>query len=82
MILELPNEDQKKGENQKKRTFSETQQVRTTRRTLPFFWRQSKFKVYIGKSASCEDSQSGDRPQDVVVLGNEQNDKSDLVRMR
>ena len=24
MILELPNEDQKKGENQKKRTFSET----------------------------------------------------------
>ncbi len=51
MILELPNEDQKRGENQKKSTFSETQQVRTTRCTLPFFWVNSKFKVYIGSLA-------------------------------
>jgi len=46
-ILKLANEDQKRGKNQKKSTFSETQQVMTTRCTLPFFWGQSKFQVYI-----------------------------------
>jgi hypothetical protein len=30
MILELPSEAQKRGENQEKSTFSETQQVMTT----------------------------------------------------
>jgi hypothetical protein len=31
MILELPNEDQKRGENQKKSTFSDTQQEKAAR---------------------------------------------------
>jgi hypothetical protein len=37
MILKLPDEDQKGGENKKNSTFSETQQVATTRRSLLFF---------------------------------------------
>ena len=31
MILELANEEQKRGENQKKRTFSETQQEKAAK---------------------------------------------------
>jgi len=33
---------------------------------------------YIGKLASCEDSQSGSRPQDAVALDNERNGKFNL----
>jgi hypothetical protein len=47
MILELPNEDQKRGKNQKKIKISDTQQVMTAKCSLLFFWGQSKFKVYI-----------------------------------
>jgi len=31
MILKLPNEEEKRGENQKKRTFSDTQQEKAAR---------------------------------------------------
>jgi hypothetical protein len=37
MILKLANEEQKRGENQKKSTFSETQQVMTANCSLLFF---------------------------------------------
>ena len=52
MILELPNEDQKRGENQKKNNFSDTHQVMTAKCSLLFLWGNSKFQVYIGKVAS------------------------------
>jgi hypothetical protein len=34
MILELPNEDQRRGENQKKSTSSEMQQVKAARESV------------------------------------------------
>jgi hypothetical protein len=37
MILELADEEQKRGENQEKRTFSETQQEKAVKRSLNFF---------------------------------------------
>jgi len=56
MILALPNKDQRRDKNQKTSTFSDTQQVSTTRCTLSFFWGQSKFKVYIVRlnRGSCQ----------------------------
>jgi hypothetical protein len=55
MILKLADEEEKRGENQERSTFSETQQVMTTRCTVPFFWVNSKCQVYIGNLES-EDS--------------------------
>jgi len=57
MILKLAYEDQKRGENQKKRTFSETQQVMTAKCSLLFFWVNSKFQYNIGSLASDLDRQ-------------------------
>jgi hypothetical protein len=37
MILKLADEEQKRGENQEKRTFSETQQEKAVKRSLNFF---------------------------------------------
>ena len=67
----------------KKSDFSDTQQVRTTRCTLLFFWGGSKVNYNIaGNPASCEDSPSGERPQDVVALDNVYNGQFNLARMR
>ena len=55
-----------------------TDTVRTGRCSLQFFRGGSKFKVYIGNPASCEDRPSGERPQYVVALDNEQNGKFNL----
>ena len=81
MILELPSEAQKRGENQKKSTFSETQQVWTTRCTLLFLWGGSKVKVYIGNVHFWINNLERNRPQDVVALDNVRNGKSNHAQM-
>ena len=82
MILALPNEDQRRDKNQKKSTFSETQQVWTTRCTLLFFWGGSKVKVYIGIVHFWINSLKMTRPQDVVASDNERNGKFNFDRER
>jgi hypothetical protein len=67
MILKLANEEQKRGENQKKSKFSDTQQVKAAKRSLLFFWGQSKFQVYIGIFHFWINSLRKAHPQDVVV---------------
>jgi len=68
MILVLPNEDQRRDKNQKKSTFSEMQQVWTTRCTLLLLWCGSKFNNNIGTIQLRADSQSGRWPQDVGLF--------------
>jgi len=52
IILTLRNEDQRRDKNQKKSTFSQTQQVWTTRCTLLLLWCGSKFNNNLGKLES------------------------------
>ena len=58
-----------------------TGSVRTAKRSLQFFRGGSKVNNNIGMSASCEDSRSGEQPQYVVALDNEQNGKFNFARM-
>ena len=67
MILELADEEEKRGENKKKRTFSETQQVTTARCSLQFFWGRSKFQVYIGSHQSWANTGLREKLQDIGV---------------
>ncbi len=48
----LENEEQSRGENQKKSNFSDTQQVKTARCNPLFYWGQRQCWVYIGNLAS------------------------------